>query len=212
VTIPKGGREAISIECDRFEGFAGSVHVKIESLPPGLSATESDIEAGENSVALLISADSAAVGSTAKAALSFRVVSTAMIDNRAVERVLEPDPAARKLVIGGAPGVQADVDAHDVTIKPGGDAAIVATIVRGKGFKGRVPIDVRNLPFGVKVMDVGLNGILVNENETTRRIVLTCEPWVAPQDRAIYLFAGVEGGVGTAAAPIVLHIVGSASH
>jgi hypothetical protein len=127
-----------------------------------------------------------------------------------VERVLEPDAAARKLLVGAAAGVQADVDAHDVTMHPGGDAALLATIARGKGFAGRVPIDVRNLPFGVKVMDVGLNGILVNEKETTRRIVLTCEPWVTPQDRAIYLFAGVEGGVGAAAPPIMLHIVGSA--
>jgi len=147
-----------------------------------------------------------------KAPVSYRVVASAEIDNRNAERVLEPDPAARKLVIGNPPGVQADVDKHDVSIFAGGESAIVATIVRSKGFAGRVPLEVRNLPFGVKVMDVGLNGILVNENETTRRIVLSCEPWVAPQNRTIYLFAGVEGGVGSAAPAITLHIAAIAAH
>ncbi len=59
VTIPKGGREAITVECERFEGFEGPVHIKLEDLPAGYFATESDIEAGENSATLLVSADSA---------------------------------------------------------------------------------------------------------------------------------------------------------
>lgn len=208
VTIPKGGREAVSIECDRYEGFTGSVHVKLEGLPKGFTATECDIEAGENSATLLITAAADAVGSTAQVPVSFRVVSrsTNVMANQVVEHDLEPDPGARKLVIGTPAGVTASTDLGDVHLKPGGQSAIVATIIRSKGFTGRVPLDVRNLPFGVKVMDIGLNGILVNENETTRRIVLACEPWVKPQERPIYLFAGVEGGVGTGAPPLLLHI------
>jgi hypothetical protein len=206
LTIPRGGREAMTVECDRFDGFSGPVHVKLQNLAAGFSATETDIEAGETSAILLVSADPSAVGSTDKSPVSFRVVATATIDQKPVERVLDPNPVAHKLVIGGVAGVNVDVDSHEIALKPGGECAIVTTIVRGKGFVGRVPIDLRNLPFGVKVMDVGLNGILVNEKETTRRIVLTCEPWVTSQDRAIYLFAGVEGGVGNAAPPIMLHI------
>ena len=54
------------------------------------------------------------------------------------------------------------------------------TIERRNGFKGRVPLDVRGLPHGVRVLDIGLNGVLITERETTRTIVIYAEPWVVP--------------------------------
>ena len=42
------------------------------------------------------------------------------------------------------------------------------TIERHNGFTGRVPISVMNLPHGVRVDDIGLNGVMITEHETTR--------------------------------------------
>ena len=58
------------------------------------------------------------------------------------------------------------------------------------GFANRVPIDVRNLPAGVRVLNIGLNGVLVTEKETERSIFLYAEPWAVPTRRAFF-------GVGT---------------
>ena len=205
LTIPKGGSEALTVECDRYEGFGGAVHVRMEGLPRGISATETDIEAGETSAVIRLSADaSAAIPASMPA--SYRLMTTAEVAGRPLEHNLMADAAGRKLVIGAPSKLQASLGAGAIKLTPGRDAALVASVVRKEGFAGRVPIDVRNLPFGVKVEDVGLNGILINEKETSRRIVLHCEPWVQPQQRAIYVFAGVEGGVGAAAPPVMLTI------
>ena len=66
-------------------------------------------------------------------------------------------------------------------------------IERRNGFKGRVPLDVKGLPHGVRVLDIGLNGILVNENETMRTVVLYAEPWVPAQDHPFVVLARREG-------------------
>jgi hypothetical protein len=84
-----------------------------------------------------------------------------------------------------------DVDA--VAIKPGGQAKLLVHIERMNGFKGRVPLDVRGLPHGVRVLDIGLNGILVNENETSRTVVIYAEPWVEAQDHPIVVLSRREG-------------------
>ena len=102
--------------------------------------------------------------------------------------------------------VTVTTDRQEITLQPGGQVELEARIERREGFAGRVPIDVRNLPFGVRVMDVGLNGVLVTEKETARKFVLYCEPWVLPQTRSLYVMALPEGQEANAALPVTLRI------
>jgi len=81
----------------------------------------------------------------------------------------------------------------EVFIRPGAQAKMTVTIERRNGFKGRVPLDVKGLPHGVRVLDIGLNGILVNENETTRTVAIYAEPWVQAQDHPFVVLAKREG-------------------
>jgi hypothetical protein len=81
----------------------------------------------------------------------------------------------------------------EVPIKAGEQARMTVKIERRNGFKGRVPLDVKGLPHGVRVLDIGLNGILVNENETTRTVVIYAEPWVPAQEHPFVVLARREG-------------------
>ena len=54
-------------------------------------------------------------------------------------------------------------------------------------------MEVRGLPHGVRVLDVGLNGILINENETRREMVIYAEPWVEPMAHPFVVLARREG-------------------
>ena len=63
---------------------------------------------------------------------------------------------------------------------------------RGK-FAGRVPLEVRGLPHGVRVLNIGLNGILITERETSREVVLYAEPWVKPMEHPIVVLASARG-------------------
>jgi hypothetical protein len=53
---------------------------------------------------------------------------------------------------------------------------LTGRIERRNGFQGRVPIDVRGLPHGVRVLDIGLNGILITDTQTVRTMVIYAEP------------------------------------
>src|SRR5439155_3149946 len=100
---------------------------------------------------------------------------------------------------GGVPQVAdtADIvtttEQSEVAIKPGGEVKVTVKIERRDRAIGRVPLDVQGLPHGVRVLDVGLNGILITPNETTRTFVLYAEPWVAPMSHPIVVLARREG-------------------
>src|SRR4051812_6356420 len=80
-----------------------------------------------------------------------------------------------------------------VAIKPGQQTKLTVRIERPNGFTGRVRRDVKGLPHGVRVLDIGLNGILIAERETTRTIVLYAEPWVQPANHPFVVLARREG-------------------
>ena len=83
-------------------------------------------------------------------------------------------------------------DLDRVEIAPGSRVLFRFRVDRRKGFEGRVPINVRNLPLGVRVLDIGLNGVLVTEDQTERTVVLEADPWVEPTERPFFASARLE--------------------
>ncbi len=49
-----------------------------------------------------------------------------------------------------------------------------------------------NLPHGVRVDDVGLNGVMITEQETSRVIHIVAEPWVQAQTQPLLIVGRVE--------------------
>src|SRR5206468_5428091 len=80
----------------------------------------------------------------------------------------------------------------EVTLQPGRRVPMTATIERRNGFNGRVPLEVRGLPHGVRVLDIGLNGILITENESSRTFAIYAEPWVQPTTHPFVVLAKSE--------------------
>ena len=211
IGVPKDGAMVASLECERREGFDGEVSVRLEGLPTGFIATPGVIESGETAASLLISVAPGTENPKMDSPAAYRVVATATIGGREVTRVIEPDSKGRRVSVGAESKVQVVTDVREAALRPGGETVVEARITRLNGFKGRVPLDVRNLPYGVKVDDVGLNGVLITENETSRKFVLRCEPWVKPQSRLFFVTANVEGGVGNTALPLTLRITDKAT-
>jgi hypothetical protein len=65
-------------------------------------------------------------------------------------------------------------------------------------------MEIRGMPRGVKVQNVGLNGILLTERDTARRVVLYAEPWVKPATVPLVVLATREGKATEHAAPAVM--------
>ena len=51
-----------------------------------------------------------------------------------------------------------------------------------------------NLPHGVIVDNIGLNGLLIVEGQSERQFFLTAAPWVPEQTRIFHLKANEDGG------------------
>src|SRR5262249_1929256 len=92
----------------------------------------------------------------------------------------------------------------EVTVRPGGEVRLTVAVERRNGFTGRIPLDVKGLPHGVRVLDIGLNGILVNEGETSRTVAIYCEPGVEAIEHPSVVLARREGKSEEQAARSVL--------
>ncbi|HEV3143999.1 MAG TPA: WD40 repeat domain-containing protein [Gemmataceae bacterium] len=198
----KGGALPISVTADRFDEFDGPIQVRLENLPPGFSAPPTFIEAGQTTTNFALFADAKATNPDPKA-LPLKLVATATIDGQQVVREAS----------GGLPKVAEPGDiitttaVSSVTIHPGQETRLLVHVERRNGFKGRIPVDVQGLPHGVRVLHVGLNGILVTERDTSREIVLYAEPWVQPMERPFVVLANREGkGTQHAAQSVLLKV------
>lgn len=196
--VSKGGATPVRVNVTRLDDFDGVIDVKLLNLPPGFEAPATNIPSTDNSTAVaLFATDKAAVGPKQAALM---VEARAKIDGKEVVRT----------ATGGVPKV---TDAGDivtttqqseVTLLPGGEVKVTVKIERRDKAIGRVPLDVQGLPHGVRVLDVGLNGILITPNETTRTFVLYAEPWVKPMNHPIVVLARREGKNSEFAAKSVL--------
>jgi hypothetical protein len=207
--VPKGGRVPVTVFAFRRDGFDGSIEVAFRDLPDGLTGTTGRILPGESSVALTLGA---AAGATALVT-PLRVIGAATLNGRPVEREARADERVSVIATGLPPDVRVvSVTPDLVELAPGGRAKITATIARANGFAGRVPLSVNNLPFRITVPDIGLNGILITEDQTSRTFEIVADERADPAEQTLYVTARVETNGGTASdhssVPITIRIVG----
>lgn len=200
--IPAGARIPVTITVDRFDGFEDAIDIELADLPAGFRATSTRIEAGETEAVLLIEASSGSATAEATALL----IGTAAGGGAPEVR----QKVAMRLSVLPAGDLGVSTPETLWRLPAGGEASFEVTIDRRGGFGGRVPLEVRNMPFGVRVQDVGLNGVLITESESSRRFTLVAEPWVQPGRYQLFPTARTETGSDTptevAAAPVTLEI------
>jgi len=185
-SLHTGGGIPVNVTLTRVDEFEGPVRVKLEGLPAGFSAPETFVEAGQTTTAFTLFAEADA---KLPPDTKLKLVARGMVEGKEVVR--ETMGIIPKLVPVG--DIVTTTRESAITLKPGQETKFVVDIARQGKFAGRVPLEVRGLPHGVRVLDIGLNGILVTERDTSREIVLYAEPWVKPMDRPIVVFARREG-------------------
>jgi WD40 repeat protein len=197
-TVSRGGAVSITATAERLDGYQREIALHLENVPAGFSAPATTIPAGENSTVFAFFADPAAKD-PGKAKPMTLVARTKINGQDVIKQV----PGGLPKVID--PGdIVTTTEQAEVTVKPGSQTTLMVHIERRNGFKGRVPIEVRGLPHGVRVLDIGLNGILVNEKESKRAIVIYAEPWVQPTTHPFVVLARREGKNSEHAAKSVL--------
>jgi hypothetical protein len=203
--IPRGGRVSVSVTADRRDGFDGPIDVELRGLPPGLTAAPGRIPAGADTTVLLVAAAADASFEDRKAVLrsmygkalevpglvSLGLVGTATIDGRTVQREADLDPLGL-VALAPPPDLVVTTTAQQIDVSAGQQVTLTVNLERHNGFTGRVPISVMNLPHGVRVDDIGLNGVMITEQETTRTVHIVVEPWVQAQTQPVIVVGRVE--------------------
>ena len=163
--VPRGGRVPVTVFAFRRDGFNGPIEVAFRDLPDGLTGTTGPHPARR--VVGRLDAGRRGWGDRAGHALARDWAAT--LNGRPVEREARADERVSVIATGLPPDVRVvSVTPDLVELAPGGRAKITATIARANGFAGRVPLSVNNLPFRITVPDIGLNGILITEDQTSR--------------------------------------------
>ncbi len=187
--IPRGGAIPLTVTAMRLEGYDGPIDVSLSGLPAGLRATKNIIGAGLESCTLVLTADESA---KLDGAASFEVTGRASIGGRQVEHRANPEDRTKLVALAPNPDVLVTAATKVVELAPGETKEVTVRIVRKNGFAGRVPVEVRDLPSRVRVTDSGLNGVLLNEDETERSFKLWALPNAKPTEGYIYLSGRVE--------------------
>jgi hypothetical protein len=193
--IPLGGSAPVTVTANRSLGYGGPITLEVQGLSKGVTVWPATIPADQESTSIILQSDAGRTAS--QHAESFKIVGKAIIDGREVERVADPDMPLRMAAVMPAPDVIVSAEGKDISIQPGQTTTVTLHVQRQNGFKGRVPCKVLNLPPGVKVVNVGLNGILVTGEQTSTTFTLLAERWAKPAKQPIYVVAEVESNVPT---------------
>ncbi|MFM7592856.1 MAG: hypothetical protein ACKO85_13800 [Isosphaeraceae bacterium] len=202
--IPSGGSKIITATIRRKDGFNEPVRLQLADLPEGWRATDGLIEADQVSCDMQITPD---FSKPAKFfdRLKWRLIATA----RSAEKELRHEIQANNAwaVMTPESNLQMIASTYELKIKPGSISRMILNVDRREPFAGRVPIDVRNLPYGVRVLDIGLNGVLITETQKQREIRIYAEPWVKAQKRPFFAVGRAESaGTSDSSPPIMLEV------
>jgi hypothetical protein len=197
--------------------------VDITGIPSGFAVTTPVIiETGQIEALGVLIAEAGAASPPASAAKASQVTATARAGGRDVTHEVNnlgtiALASAPKLSvsIGPAPdgpqplrGNGSVREPLEFAIEPG--KTITLTVKVGRhGYRGQVPFGIegagRNLPFGVIVDNLGLNGLLVMEDQSERTFFVTADSGTLEQARLFHLATASEGGLSSQ--PVLLRVM-----
>ncbi|MBL7193674.1 MAG: hypothetical protein ISS73_06940 [Pirellulales bacterium] len=219
---PGSGRE-LTFTATRLEGFEGAIEINVENLPAGFTFHGPVvIEEGQLRAFGVLSAQADAADPSDEADKAVRVVATAVAaDETAAPAAVELGtlgnlqlgPAAKLTVAitetgSKAPVAEARQSVPHFTIHPG-ETLTARVVAERHDFGGRISFGTedsgRNLPYGVFVDNIGLNGLMIVEGQTEREFFITASPVARPGQRLFHLRANDDGG--QCSLPVVLDVL-----
>ncbi len=204
--IPRGGHLPVTINASRLEGFDGPIDVTIDGLPEGITATSGRIGPDDSACVVTFSAPESAEQPDAQNG-TVQAVGVATIDGKTVEHRTSTGFGKHQIALSPPPTLEVEVSPKEAVIEPGQELRFQLKLTRNYGFDARVPIAVENLPHGLRVLHVGLNGVLIPEGQTEQSFVVKCEPWASPQAVQFFATARVEAtGERNSSTPITLKV------
>ena len=217
-TVSPGSGQQFSLGVDRIDGFDNDIVINFENIPAGFKAsTPITIQAGHLEARGTINAATNAVEPKAEALAQIKVTAKS---NVAGKQVVKDINRFEKIKLGEKPKLIVAVEPYsesstnyvprsiadpplEITITPGQTIPIWLKVQR-TGFNELATFTAEDLPHGVIVDNIGLNGVLIPANETHRQIFLRAAKWVPNTDRLFHVQAKQAGN--PTSLPVLLHV------
>ena len=220
-TVNAGSGAAFALAADRIDGFDGDILCEISGVPEGWQAPKSlVIEAGHLRAKGSVTALPGAKQPTAEEWKAVKILARAKVGGVETEHTV---PALGMPKFGGAPQlfvaiVPPSAGKHEPSsawqpfdpekpflfdIAPG-EIIPAWLVVKRAGAKGALRFEVENLPHGVIVDNLGLNGITLLDDQEQGEIFFKAAPWVKEQERPAYVIC--RDGGKEASLPFVLRV------
>ena len=214
--VPEGSGQGFTVSARRLDGFDDEIRVDVEGLPSGwVVSTPLIIQAGHVRARGTIYAAPGASRPDAAHPPELRVSATAKVHGQSVKKMVSGLTSVRltekpKALVFLEPAGEAKpggptnpVISVELTIAPGETIPARIRVVR-RGHEELLSFSVENLPHGVIVDNIGLNGVLIPKGQDEREIFLNAAGWVPETDRWCF---GMENQVGNqTTAPVLLHV------
>jgi WD40 repeat protein len=218
--VSPGSSREIGFEAGRDEGFEGPIRVSIDGLPPGFTFHGPvEFEAGQVRAAGVLSAAADAVEPDEQADKAVRVTATAIVGGREVTQTigtlgdikLGKKPRLTFEIVPAddrGPVVQHPGERLEFTIRPGQTIAAKVRAVR-HDYENRIAFGGygagRNMPHGVFIDNLGLNGLMIVEGTDEREFFITASPIAKPGRRLFHLRTSDDDG--HASPPVLINVL-----
>ena len=217
-TVSPGSGQEFTLTADRVDGFDEPIAVEISNLPAGFScSTPIVIQAGHLTANGTINAETNAMAPKAEDIAKIKTTASAMLNG---EKVVKPVKGFSEIKLGEKPTLlvafepyvesQTNLIHHtikdppmEITIAPGQIIPVWLKVER-HGHGELVTFTAENLPHGVIVDNIGLNGVLIPKDENRRQIFLKAAKWVPETDRLGYVQAKQAGN--PTSLPVMIHV------
>jgi WD40 repeat protein len=223
-TVGARSGQEFTVVADRKDGFDEPITVEITGVPDGYKATtplviERGHDDARGTINALANAQPLDDAAWAKVKIVARSGNLAHEVNNLGKTSLAKDP---QLIVALEPVAAGDTleklspstpmqeqdpaKPFEITVAPGETIPAWIKIRRngGNGAGGDIRFDVQNLPHGVIVDNLGLNGITLLARQNEGEIHIKAEPWVEEMDRLV--FAKSRGFGEQTSLPVVIHV------
>lgn len=218
--VSPGSAREFRVVADRLDRFEGPITVNITGLPPGFQVSNPIvIGEGQQDAFGVLWTDADAPTPTPQNQMVTIALGKAEING---QEISHPGKGLGKIELGEAPKLTAKIVAAEKGVRPlpaadegplefvihPGETIMLKVEVNRSPFKGEVSFGKeksgRNLPHGVYVDNIGLNGLLLLDEQNEREFYITAAPWVPEQTRFFHLETNDGGKHATP--PVLLHV------
>ncbi|MCG8600015.1 MAG: hypothetical protein MI807_07735 [Verrucomicrobiales bacterium] len=202
---PGSGRE-ISFTAKRMDDFRGAIRIELKNLPKGISSVgEVTIEENQFRAFTPLHLAGGTKELDAKAVEKIEVVASAEINGNTVRKSLgnlgtiklgkEPQVLVEIQPDGDSGKIAAD-GVLEFTVAPG-ETITAKVIAQRLGLKSRIDFGKedsgRNLPHGLYVDNIGLNGLMIPEGKSEQLFFVSAAKWVPETVREFHLRTTQDG-------------------